>query len=61
MNYTIIESGVVVNIIVWDGTTSWAPPSGGTTVQLPDATYAGIGSTYSTGVFGTPPQIVPLP
>jgi hypothetical protein len=36
-SYLIIESGVVTNIVMWDGsTTSWTPPAGST--QLVHAT-----------------------
>ena len=36
-NYLIIESGVVTNIVMWDGnTTTWTPPTG--SIQLVQAT-----------------------
>ncbi|PRX32252.1 hypothetical protein B0G75_104273 [Paraburkholderia sp. BL18I3N2] len=56
MNYALVENGVVVNVIVWDGHSDWQPPNGQTVVQIPDGVYAGIGSTYSNGTFGEPPQ-----
>lgn len=55
-NYALVENGVVVNVIVWDGQSSWQPPDGQTAVLVPDDAYAGIGSTYSNGAFGEPPQ-----
>ncbi len=56
MNYAIVQNGTVVNTVVWDGQSSWAPPAGQTAVQIPDGVYVGIGSTYSGGTFGPPPQ-----
>ncbi|SEK02602.1 hypothetical protein [Paraburkholderia tropica] len=56
MIYAIVENGLVVNTVEWDGVSSWQPPSGSAAVQVPTGTYVGIGSTYSNGVFGAPPQ-----
>jgi hypothetical protein len=56
MNYAIIENGIVVNTIEWDGSTPWEAPAGSTIVQIPDGAYVGIGSTYAGGVFSAPPQ-----
>jgi hypothetical protein len=56
MTYAIVENGVVVNTVEWDGATPWQPPASTTTVQIPDGAYVGIGSTYANGVFGEPPQ-----
>jgi hypothetical protein len=56
MNYAIVENGVVTNVVDWDGITPWVPPAGSTAVIIPDGSYAGIGSSYSNGVFGEPPQ-----
>jgi hypothetical protein len=40
--YVVIEGGVVVNVILWDGETPWAPAPGQTvqqsdTLQIGDA------------------------
>lgn len=36
MNYVLIESGIVVNLIVWDGDVSvWRPPAGMTAIKIP--------------------------
>jgi hypothetical protein len=56
MNYAIVESGVVVNVVIWDGQTTWQPPSGANVVQIPDGAYVGIGSTYDGTNFGPPTQ-----
>ncbi|WP_157639445.1 hypothetical protein [Burkholderia ubonensis] len=55
MIYAIVQNGIVVNMIEWDGVTSWSPPIGMIAVQVPTNAYVGIGSTYSNGVFGAPP------
>jgi hypothetical protein len=56
MTYAIIENGVVVNTIEWDGSTPWKAPAGAAVVLIPDGAYVGIGSTYASGVFSAPPQ-----
>jgi hypothetical protein len=56
MTYAIIQNGVVVNTIEWDGVTPWQPPAGTTSVQIPDGAYVGIGSTYDGKTFSAPPQ-----
>ena len=56
MTYAIVENGVVINTIEWDGQTVWNPPQGRSVVPIPDGAYVGIGSTYANGVFGEPPQ-----
>jgi len=60
MTYAIVQNGTVINTIEWDGLSAWQPPSGTSVVQIPDGAYVGIGSTYSNGVFGEPPQPSPL-
>ncbi|WP_321894540.1 hypothetical protein [Paraburkholderia heleia] len=51
--YAIVENGVVVNVVVWDGSTaSWQPPDGATAVAVSVQTGpAYIGGTYANGVF----------
>jgi hypothetical protein len=56
MTYAIIQNGVVVNTIEWDGVTPWQSPAGTTAVQIPDGAYVGIGSTYDGKTFSAPPQ-----
>lgn len=57
MNYAIVESGVVINTVVWDGVSKeWNPPAGTTAAPIPDGAYVGIGSTYDGVNFGPPPQ-----
>jgi hypothetical protein len=35
MRYVIIENGIVVNVVEWDGQAQWAPPPG-TTAERSD-------------------------
>lgn len=52
MDYAIIDqTGLVVNVTIWDGTSSWAPPKGCTAVPLEDG---GIGWSYVDGKFVEP-------
>ncbi len=45
--YAVIDSsGNIVNLVEWDGSTTWSPPSG-YTVVLSDGT-AQIGGTYNS-------------
>lgn len=54
--YALVKDGVVVNIVVWDGSDSWEPPSGTSAVAVTDQTGpAYIGGTYSGGAFTAPP------
>ena len=55
-NYALIENGIVVNTVLWDGETDWSPPDGQSAVQ---SDTAGVGWTYSGDVF-TPP-VAPTP
>lgn len=54
--YAIVEdaTGVVVNIVVWDGVTPWEPPAGTTVVEDVDG-VAWIGGTYVDGEFAPQP------
>lgn len=59
--YAVINlaTGIVENIIVWDGdTTNWSPPDGCIAVV---AGIAGIGWSYANGVFTAPPVAPPTP
>lgn len=52
--YAVIENGTVINVVLWDGQTEWAPPVGSTAVVIPEGAVAGIGYTYANAVFITP-------
>lgn len=52
--YAVIVNGVVVNVVVWDGGSDWAPPSGTSVVALSESQGVGVGYTYSGGTFTAP-------
>lgn len=56
-NYALVDgSGIVQNIIVWDGVSPYTPPPGQNPVLA--GTGAAVGGTYSSGLLGgtfTPP------
>jgi hypothetical protein len=53
--YAIIENGVVVNTVEWDGDVSiWQPPSGTQAVLIQNGMIASIGCTYANGAFSAP-------
>ncbi|CQD39664.1 tail fiber assembly protein [Yersinia mollaretii] len=53
-NYALVDkSGLVVNMVVWDGKTQWTPPEGLTPIE---AEVAGIGWAYIDGKFIQPPD-----
>jgi hypothetical protein len=53
--YAIIEAGVVVNMVVWDGNTeTWQPPDGSTAELLPDGSPISIGYTFDGTNFAAP-------
>lgn len=61
MNYALVnkETGIVENIIVWDGVTEWTPPAEVDVVKLSetDIAYTG-GIRNSDGTYSQPPQDV---
>lgn len=54
MRYAVIENDFVINIIIWDGETEFAVSDNQQLVNISDV-YAGIGWSYSDGVFTAPP------
>ena len=53
MNYAIIDgTGLVVNVIEWDGVTPWLPPADHIALPLIEG---GIGWTFADGQFSPPP------
>ncbi|QNB10899.1 hypothetical protein G5S35_04470 [Paraburkholderia tropica] len=58
--YALVKDGIVVNIVVWDGSASWSPPEDTTAVEVTEQSGpAYIGGTYSNGLFSTPPENSP--
>jgi hypothetical protein len=55
MRHAIVESGIVTNIIEWDGAEHWQPPAGAAIIALHE-TACDIGWTYDGQAFtsGTP-------
>jgi hypothetical protein len=56
--YAMVQdsSGVVVNVIEWDGNTAtWAPPAGYTMVEDTN-NEIGVGGTYEDGTYTPPPS-----
>lgn len=51
----IDRNGIVVNIVVWDGSEEWLPPEGMTAVNCGDKPFC-IGGSYRDGEF-TPPSV----
>ncbi|QYY30226.1 hypothetical protein K2O51_22910 [Cupriavidus pinatubonensis] len=52
--YAIVENGVVINTVVWDGKTEWAPPQGTSLVDVGDLLGVGIGCMYDGKNFTAP-------
>jgi hypothetical protein len=53
--YALIQNGVVINIIAWDGdTATWEPPAGIAVAAVPEDSSAGIGWTYNGTTFSAP-------
>lgn len=57
MNYAIIQSSIVMNVIAWDGVAPWSQPDGTELLQLADGEPCGSGWTYEAG--STPRFIQP--
>ena len=51
--FVVVVEGVVVNRVVWDGETPWAPPAGAEVIQTDDPA-AVIGATYDGETFTAP-------
>lgn len=58
--YAVIntKTGIVENIVSWDGESEWLPPDG--TIAIP-TDEGGIGWSYADGVFTEPPVTPPTP
>ncbi len=57
MNYAVITSNQITNVIVWDGVTSYDPGEGNTLVLLSTLPAgAGIGWTKANNVWSPPPS-----
>lgn len=54
--YAVVENGVVMNIILWDGGDEWEPPYGSVAVLIPADTVVSIGYTYDGTTFSAPAE-----
>lgn len=55
-SYAVIENGMVVNVIVWDGEAEFTVPDNHQLINISDISdQPGIGWVYSGGVFTAPP------
>lgn len=62
MIYALVNgSGLVTNVIEWDGDTPYTPAPGLTAVQVPAGQGVGPGWTYTGGQFHAPPTPPPTP
>lgn len=58
-SYAIVNtSGLVVNVVLWDGVSPWFPPDGLTAIRAGDS-GAGVGWNYADGVFSNPDATPP--
>jgi hypothetical protein len=57
--YALIEGGVVINAMSWDGITPWTPLPGQIAVRIPAGSNAWTGWGYDGTTF-TPPPATPL-
>jgi hypothetical protein len=57
MGYAIIQksTGIVMNIVAWDGQSAWSPGNGFEVVAIGNS-GAGIGWTYANGTFQPPTE-----
>jgi hypothetical protein len=56
--YAVIENGIVVNVVVWDGESDWSAPTGCSLNQLPTDSPVGVGYAFD-GTNFTPPVYTP--
>ena len=59
MRYAVVQSGTVVNLIVWDGVTAWQPPVGTDAVHVENGEWVDIGANYDAkgSPRFTPPEV----
>jgi hypothetical protein len=52
--YAVVSSGIVTNVILWDGVSEWAPPEGSTANLLPPSSQVGVGYSYTGTTYTAP-------
>ncbi len=56
-SYAVVDgTGLITNIIEWDGESEWTPPEGNTSVLCGNDTECIIGGFYQNGAFTPPPK-----
>jgi hypothetical protein len=53
-NYAIVQNGLVVSIVIWDGETEWTPGDGAQAVLIPVGLFVDIGFAYDGSRFIAP-------
>jgi len=56
MRWAIVIGGIVDNIIIWDGGSSWSPPVDSTMVQLAEGQRCSIGWEWDGTNFVEPEE-----
>lgn len=52
--YAVVASGVVTNVILWDGESDWTPPTGSMANLLPAGSQVGVGYTVDGATYTAP-------
>ena len=55
MKYALVENGVVINIVLWDGSEQWSPGDGVNSIAI-DENFVDIGWIYENGEFFSDPE-----
>ncbi|WP_157664122.1 hypothetical protein [Burkholderia ubonensis] len=58
-DYAVIQNGIVVNTVEWDGVSAWTPPMGSQIQPIPTGAYVGVGSSFDGQNFSSPPNLIP--
>lgn len=56
-NYAVVNAGLIVNVIVWDGITEYVLPEWMTVVAIPPDSLAAIGWSWDGSSFSSPAGI----
>lgn len=54
MNWAVVQSGAVINIVIWDGETQWVAPNDSELIQINIDQRCGIGWTWDGTSFSEP-------
>lgn len=57
MDYAVVDSsGLIVNVVVFNGVDAWNPPEGEASIKIPEGSGVAIGWSYVNDEFVPPPQ-----